>query len=127
MPAQYIKGKVDVIETKTGPKDARYKTTSNVQKFKTRLTEFPWRWIMLICFIAIVVAILVVPIVVTVHSNGDREGIRFLYFNPHLPSGPIHPYQLDESISNFRGAWCTFSVLFYFEYIFLLANIEDPD
>ena len=33
--------------------------------------------------------------------------------NPHLPSGPVHPYQLDESIFNFRGAWCTFSVLFY--------------
>ena len=35
--------------------------------------------------------------------------------NPHLPSGPVHPYQLDESISNFRGVWCTFSFLFYFE------------
>ena len=47
--------------------------------------------------------------------------------NPHLPSGPVHPYQLDESIYNFRGGWCTFSFLFYFEYIFLLANREDPD
>ena len=36
-------------------------------------------------------------------------------FNPHLPSGPIHPNQLDLSISNFRGVWCTFSFLFYFE------------
>ena len=27
----------------------------------------------------------------------------FTLINPHLPSGPIHPYQLDESISNFRG------------------------
>ena len=115
MSAQYSKGKVDVTETEIGPKDARYKTTSNVEKFKTRLTESPWRWIMLICVIAIVVAILVVPIVVTVHGNGDLTGIRFLYFNPHLPSGPIHSYQLDESISKFRGAWCTFSVLFYFE------------
>ena len=27
-------------------------------------------------------------------SNLDR-------INPHFPSGPVHPYQLDESISNF--------------------------
>ena len=26
-----------------------------------------------------------------------------------MHSGPIHPYQMDESISNFRGFWCTFS------------------
>ena len=47
--------------------------------------------------------------------------------NPHLPSGLFHPYQLDESISNFRGVRCTFSFLFDFEYIFLLANSEDPN
>ena len=48
--------------------------------------------------------------------------------NPHLPSGPVHPYQLDESISNFRDVWCTFFIFFfYFEKIFLLANREDPD
>ena len=35
--------------------------------------------------------------------------------NPHMPSGPVHPYQFDESISNFRGVWCIFSFLFYFE------------
>ena len=35
--------------------------------------------------------------------------------NPHLPSGLSHPYQLDESISNFRCVWCTFSFLFNFE------------
>ena len=35
--------------------------------------------------------------------------------NPYLPSGIFHPYQLDESISIFRGGWCTFSFLFYFE------------
>ena len=34
-------------------------------------------------------------------------------FNPHLPSEPVHPYQLDESISNFRGVWCTFSSSFF--------------
>ena len=80
MSAQYSKGKVDVNETEIGPKNARYKTTSNVEKFKTRLTQSPWRGIMLICVIAIVIAILVVPIVVTVHRNGDHTGIRFLYF-----------------------------------------------
>ena len=35
--------------------------------------------------------------------------------NPYTLSGPVHPYQLDESISNFRGAWFTFSILIYFE------------
>ena len=45
----------------------------------------------------------------------------------YLPNGLVHPYQLDESISNFRGVWCPFSFLFYFEQIFLLANSEDPD
>ena len=30
--------------------------------------------------------------------------------NLHLPSGPVHPYQLEESISNFRDVWCTFSL-----------------
>ena len=36
-------------------------------------------------------------------------------FNPYLPNGLFHPHQLDESILNFRGVWCTFSFLFYFE------------
>ena len=47
--------------------------------------------------------------------------------NLHLPSGPIHPYQLDKSISNFKDVCATFSFLFYFEKIFLLANSEDLD
>ena len=47
---------------------------------------------------------------------------QLVFLNPHLPSGPVHPYQLDESISNFRGVWWTLSFLYYFEYIFLLAN-----
>ena len=38
-----------------------------------------------------------------------------------MPGGPVHPYQLDESISNFRGVWCAFSFLFN------LANSVDPD
>ena len=57
-----------------------------------------------------------------------KHGAYFhILINPHLPSGPAHPYQLDGFISNFRGVWCGFSFLFYFEYIFLLANSEDPD
>ena len=28
--------------------------------------------------------------------------------NPNMPGGLFHPYQLDESISKFRGVWCTF-------------------
>ena len=47
--------------------------------------------------------------------------------NPHLPSGPVHPYQLDESISSIRGVWCTFSFFIIFRIDFPLANSEDPD
>ena len=53
--------------------------------------------------------------------------VKWLWFNPHLPSGPIHPYQLEESISNFRAVWGTFSFLFCFESILVLTNNEDPD
>ena len=34
---------------------------------------------------------------------------------------------MDESISNFKGVWCTFSLFFYFEQTLLLVNSEDPD
>ena len=44
-----------------------------------------------------------------------------------MPSGPVHPYQLDESMSNFRGVWCTFSFVFYCQWKFLLVNSEDAD
>ena len=47
--------------------------------------------------------------------------------NPHLPSRHAHPYQWDKFISSLRGVWCTFSFLFCFEWIFLLANSEEPD
>ena len=54
--------------------------------------------------------------------------LEALHFNPHLPSVPVHPYQLDESISNFRGVWCTFHFYSISTLsIFLLANSEDPD
>ena len=34
-------------------------------------------------------------------------------FNLHLPNGLSYHYHLDESISSFRGIWCTVSFLFY--------------
>ena len=42
-------------------------------------------------------------------------GVVTCCFNPFLPSGLFHPYQLDESISIFRGGWC---IVFYFYFIF---------
>ena len=33
-----------------------------------------------------------------------------VYIYPYLPSGLFHLYQLDESISIFRGVWCTFLI-----------------
>ena len=45
--------------------------------------------------------------------------------NPYLSNGLVRPYHLDVSISNVSGIKSTFS--FYFSYIFLLANSEDPD
>ena len=53
--------------------------------------------------------------------------MHLILFNPNLLSGPVHPYQLGESVSNFRGGWGTFSLLFYSKQIFLLANSEDTD
>ena len=38
-----------------------------------------------------------------------------LHINPYLPSGLLHPYISDKTISNFRGVLCTFSILFHFE------------
>ena len=51
-------------------------------------------------------------------SSKDKSNIHVAIddkskINPYLPSGPVHPYQMDESFSNFRGVYCTFSVLFY--------------
>ena len=38
---------------------------------------------------------------------------------PHLPNGPVHPYQLDKSIFHLRGVWCSF-------FIFIIFVIEIP-
>ena len=35
-------------------------------------------------------------------------------FNPHLPNGFSHLYQLDESIFHLRSVWCMFFILFIF-------------
>ena len=37
--------------------------------------------------------------------------IPFPSFDPYLPCGLFHPYQLDESISHLRDVWC---ILFFF-------------
>ena len=42
-----------------------------------------------------------------------------MQFNPHLPNGLSHSYQLDESICHLRGVWYTF-------FIFILFLIEIP-
>ena len=42
------------------------------------------------------------------------------FFNAYLANALFHPYQLEESISRFRGVWCTFSFLFFF--FFLLST-----
>ena len=58
----------------------------------------------------------------------SRSGVRHYsdWFSPFSPSGVFRPYQLEESICKFRGVWCTFSFLFYFEQKSLQANSEDP-
>ena len=48
------------------------------------------------------------------NKNGQIHDVSFDYINTHLPSELVHPYQLDESISNLRDVWLTFSFLFYF-------------
>ena len=51
-----------------------------------------------------------------------------LSINPHLPDGPFHPYQLDNTNSNFRDVWYTF---FHFYLIFnrnfCKQTVKTPD
>ena len=44
-----------------------------------------------------------------------------MYFNPHLPNGLSHPYQLDESIIHLRGVWYTYFICIIF---FIEISIE---
>ena len=37
-----------------------------------------------------------------------------LHFSRYLPSGLVRPYQLDKSISNFRGVWCAVLIFIWF-------------
>ena len=46
--------------------------------------------------------------------------------NPFNPSRLLHPCKLDESISNFRGAWCAM-FLVCFLYNIRYTNSVDPD
>ena len=39
--------------------------------------------------------------------------LSFFQIRPHLSCGPVHPYQLDELISNFRGVLHHFYLIFY--------------
>ena len=78
MSAEYSKGKAVNIWTAPGPNGAKYEKMSNLEKLKTRLTKSPWRWIMLIGVIVIVIAAVVLPIVVTVQRNGERAGTTLI-------------------------------------------------
>ena len=51
-----------------------------------------------------------------------------LMFNPFMPNGLSHLYQLDQSISNYMGVGCFFFIfsLSKFQLKILLANSEDP-
>ena len=46
----------------------------------------------------------------TVASKNVTPALSRPFLNPSLPSGISHPYQLDESISNSMGAWCSFFI-----------------
>ena len=37
-----------------------------------------------------------------------------IFSNPHLPNGPVHPYQLEGSISYFRGCLVYFLTFILF-------------
>ena len=47
-------------------------------------------------------------------GQAERKEVKswFLSFYPYLPSGFFHPYQMDESVFNFRGVWCIVSFLY---------------
>ena len=47
--------------------------------------------------------------------SSDMRGMAVRFYLTYLPNGPIHPYQLDGSISNLRGVWCTFSFFILFQ------------
>ena len=44
------------------------------------------------------------------------------HFNPNMTNGTVHPYQLDESISEFRGVCCILSILISFSIEFPVSK-----
>ena len=53
---------------------------------------------------------------IQIRSSSERKSL----INPYMPNGLVHPYHLDESISNFRGV-----IIMHF-IILILFLIEDP-
>ena len=47
--------------------------------------------------------------------EGVLNSKQFITGNPYLPSGLLHPFQLDKSISSFRGVWVYFFILILFQ------------
>ena len=67
------------------------RTEEGVQKLQNWHLTFSIHYLFIIC----------VQVFIAMLSWSDADGT--LLVNPHLPSGPVHPYQLDQSISNFRS------------------------
>ena len=44
----------------------------------------------------------------SIHDDGFVAVYAFIGINPYLSSRLFHPYQIDESISSFRGVWCAY-------------------
>ena len=63
-------------------------------------------------------------------SAVNRKGFKFvtrdfvvvMLINPHLPSIPVHPYQLDKFISNFRVVRCVFFIFSLFRIDILVSK-----
>ena len=88
----------------------------------TRLNSFLYIWILESGFRGCIMpAKKKVKVSWNVLENKPKNLLPLL--NPHLPSGILHPYQMDKSISNFMGVWCTFYILI----LFLIEIPEDPD
>ena len=50
-----------------------------------------------------------------VFKKGVVSQLKYwVWLNPYMPCGLFHPYQMDKSISSFRGAWCTFFLFSFF-------------
>ena len=54
------------------------------------------------------------PLLAAVSLNHLEISMVHTIINPSLPNGLVHPYHLDESISNFRGVRYTFIIFILF-------------